>query len=428
MASPARGLALRLLLRIQAGGTSLAELLAERPVEALPQRDRGFLHELLLGTLRHRGVADAALARVVDRPLAELDRETLAVLRLGAYQILKMRVPAHAAVSEAVELARSAQPRAAGLVNAALRRLAREGPPSPPDPRLDPEGWLTSEGSLPAWLATRWIRRLGAEAAVTRARAFLAVPPASFRLNPRVGDALARVHGAGLDPRPLPVPDAWQATAGRPVDLMAAGVLFLQDAGSQMAARLCARPGLVLDACAAPGGKALLMADLIPRPGRVVGMEASPRRLRSLATLVRRWGSDVLCLGGDALRPPFSAGFDAVLLDAPCTGLGTLGRHPDIRWRMKEEEVLRQGARQAALLESVSALVRPGGRLVYSVCSPEPEEGDQVVGTFVSSHEEFHSGPLPDWARPFLGDDGFLRTAPEQDGGDAFFLAVLDRR
>jgi 16S rRNA (cytosine967-C5)-methyltransferase len=134
-----------------------------------------------------------------------------------------------------------------------------------------------------------------------------------------------------------------------------------------------------------------------------------------------------LCLGGDALRPPFAALFDAVLLDAPCTGLGTLGRHPDIRWRMKEEEIARHGARQAGLLESVSGLVRPGGRLVYSVCSPEPEEGAGVVGAFMSRHEEFIRGPLPEWAQPFLGPDGFLRTAPEQDGGDAFFLAVLDR-
>jgi 16S rRNA (cytosine967-C5)-methyltransferase len=421
-------LALRLLTQIQGGPEILAELLADPTVEALPRRDRAFLQELLLGTLRHRGALDAALARVVDRPLGELDRNTLALLRLGAYQLLRMRVPPHAAVSETVELARGAQPRAAGLVNAALRRLAREGPPPFPDPRVDPLGWLTSEGSLPEWLATRWIRHLGAEAAVTRARAFLEVPPTSFRLNPRVADALAQAREAGLEPRPLPIPEAWQATAGRPVELLSAGVLYMQDAGSQMAARLCARPGLVLDACAAPGGKALLMADLVPRPGRVVGMEASPRRLRSLAKLARRWGSEVLCLGGDALRPPFSARFDAVLLDAPCTGLGTLGRHPDIRWRMKQEEIARHGARQRALLESVSGLLRPGGRLVYSVCSPEPEEGEAVVGALLSSHPELHRGPSPEWAQPFLGPDGFLRTAPERDGGDAFFVAVLDRR
>src|SRR5262249_4106111 len=128
-----------------------------------------------------------------------------------------------------------------------------------------------------------------------------------------------------------------------------------------------------------------------------------------------RWGSDLWCLGGDALRPPLSARFDAVLLDAPCTGLGTLGRHPDIRWRMRADEIPRQAARQAALLESVSRLVANRGRLVYSVCSVEPEEGQEVLAEFVSRHPEFRTGTLPDWARALASaPDGFLRTAPER--------------
>jgi 16S rRNA (cytosine967-C5)-methyltransferase len=425
--SPARALALRLLLDVEGGGSTLADLLAAPEVQALSRRDRALLHELVLGTLRHRGAVDAAVLGVVDRPLKQLDRQTLASLRLGAYQLLRMRVPPHAAVSEAVDLARTTKSRGAGLVNAALRRLAREGPPPLPDPRADPALWLTSEGSLPEWLAARWLRRLGPEAAVARARAFLAVPPATFRLNPRIADALAQAEQAGLAPQALAIPGAFRATSGGAGELASAGVVYVQDAGSQMAARLAARAGLVLDACAAPGGKALLMADLAGESGRVVALESSPRRLRALAALALRWESEVLCVGGDALRPPFSASFDGVLLDAPCSGLGTLARHPDIRWRMREAEVRRQADRQSRILESVSALVRPGGRLVYSVCSGEPEEGEAVVGAFLASHPDFNTAPPPDWSRPFLGTDGFLRTSPERDGGDAFFLAVLDR-
>jgi 16S rRNA (cytosine967-C5)-methyltransferase len=418
---------MRILLGIEAGGETLSDLLAAPDVEGLPGRDRGLLHELVLGTLRHRGAVDWALAGVVDRPLADLDRPTLAGLRLGGYQLLRMRVPAHAAVSEAVSLAREARSRGTGLVNAALRRLARDGPRPFPDASADPAGWLASEGSLPEWLAARWLRRLGPEGAVARARAFLAVPPASFRLNPRVEDALKRAEAAGLAPRALAVPGAYRATAGRAAELATAGVIYLQDTGSQMAAQLAARPGRVLDACAAPGGKALALADLAAGAGSVVALEASPRRLRALAGLARRWGSDVRCLGGDALRPPFSARFDAVLLDAPCSGLGTLGRHPDIRWRMREPDILLHAERQARLLESAAGLVRPGGRLVYSVCSGEPEEGEAVVGPFLAAREDFRRAPLPDWSAPFLGEDGFLRTGPEHGGGDAFFLAVLDR-
>jgi len=473
--SQARALALGVLLEVEGGGATLADLLAAPAIEALSRRDRALLHELVLGTLRHRGALDAALARVVDRPLSGLDRLALTALRLGAYQVLRTRIPPHAAVSESVELARGARSRAAGLVNAALRRLVREGPPPAPDPRADPLGWLTTEGSLPEWLAARWLRQLGAEAAVRRARAFLAVPPApdpradplgwlttegslpewlaarwlrqlgaeaavrrtraflavppaTFRLNPRVGEAQAQVEAAGVAARALPVPGAWRATSGHAAPLASAGIIYLQDAGSQAAARLAARSGRVLDACAAPGGKSLLMADLAGDSGRVVGLEASPRRLRAFAELARGWGSGVLCLGGDALQPPFRVGFDAVLLDAPCTGLGTLGRHPDIRWRMREAEIARHADRQARLLESVSACVKPGGRLVYSVCSAEPEEGPGVVGPFLEGRPDFHPAPLPDWARSCSGPDGFLRTGPEQDGGDAFFVAALDRR
>jgi len=426
VATDTRRAALSVLLDVDGRGPTLGDRLAAPDVEALAPRDRAFLHELVLGTLRRRGALDFACARLLDGPFSRLEAPVKATLRLGAYQLLHMRVPPRAAVSESVELAREAAPRASGLVNAVLRRLSREGPPPFPDAQADPLGWLTSEGSLPRWLSTRWLERLGPATAVARARAFLDPPRAALRFNPRVADAQERARAAGLTLRPLTVPGAWTAD-GRTTALAAETVIYLQDEGSQMVAHLAAEGRRVLDACAAPGGKSTLVADLLGGAGAVIAAEASIPRLARMAKLVARWGATTARLvGADALRPPFAVPFDSVLLDAPCTGLGTLARHPDIRWRTRESDILRHAERQRAMLESVSSLVRPGGRLVYSVCSGEPEEGERVVTAFRQKHPEFGPAPLPDWATPFQESD-YAGTRPERDGGDAFFVAALRR-
>ena len=427
MATASRGHAYRILLALDRPGPTLADLLADHEVEDLSPRDHAFLRELLLGTLRHRGALDHALAPLLHRPLDQLDEEPRAALRLGAYQVLRMRVPPRAAVMESVELARMAAPRSAGFVNAVLRRLARDGEPPAADPREDPLGWLTTTGSLPPWLARRWAERLGPAAAVARAQAFLDRPPTVVRLNPRVGDPLSRLAAAGVEVRPLAVPGAWEARGPAIPRLSADAVVYVQDQGSQLVAHLAAAPGIVLDACAAPGGKTTLLADLGGGATRVVAAEVSPRRLRVTEALVRRWGSpNVSLMGADALRPPFRGTFDAVLLDAPCSGLGTLGRNPDIRWKTTPADVLRHARRQLKMIRSVAGLVKPGGRLVYSVCSTEPEEGEEVVMTFLGEGAPFQPAPLPTWAAPFA-EVRFASTLPERDSGDGFFVAPLDR-
>ena len=427
MATASRVHAFRILLALERPGPTLQDLLADDEVGHLAPRDRGFLQELLLGTLRHRGALDRALGPLLHRPVEQLDPEPLTALRLGAYQILRMRVPPRAAVMESVELARTAAPRSAGLVNAVLRRLAREGEPPAVDPREDPLRWLTTTGSLPAWLARRWAERLGPAVAVARAQAFLERPPSVVRLNPRVDDPLSRLAAAGLEVRPLAVPGAWEARGPAIPRLSTEAVVYVQDQGSQLVAHLAATPGIVLDACAAPGGKTTLLADLGGGAARVVAAEVSPRRRRVTAARVRRWGSrNVSLVGADALRPPFRGTFDAVLLDAPCTGLGTLGRNPDIKWHLTPADVLRHARRQRALLFSVAGLVKPGGRLVYSVCSTEPEEGEDIVEGFLQDQGDFLPVPLPAWATPFA-EGRFARTLPERDGGDGFFVAALDR-
>lgn len=425
MPTPARRIAFQVLADLDRGGPTLGDRLAAADVSVLDPRERGFLHELVLGTLRRRGEVDHALAARLDRPLAQVQAPVVTALRLGAYQILRLRVPARAAVSESVELARAAAPRAAGFVNAVLRSLARDGPPPAPDPAAAPLEWMASAGSLPRWLAERWLARLGPEAALARTRALLDPPPTVFRPNPRVPGALEAVHAAGLEARALQVPGAWQASDSLPARLLDEGAAYVQDQGSQMVGRLAGARGRILDACAAPGGKSTLMADDEASTRTVVAAEASMERARRLAALVARWGSpNVHVATADALRPPFRQPFDVVLLDAPCSGLGTIGRNPDIRWRARAGDLDRQATRQRALLEALAPLVARGGRLVYSTCSSEPEENEAVVATFLERHPGFAPEPLPEWARPFAAGP-FAATTPERHGGDAFFAAVL---
>jgi 16S rRNA (cytosine967-C5)-methyltransferase len=428
VATAARRLALDVLLQIERGRRPLAELLAAREIESLAPRERDLLHELVLGTLRRRGALDRALIGALDQPLAQLDAPVLAALRLGAHQLFHLRVPARAAVNESVELVRERASRAGGLVNAVLRRLAREGPPAPPDATADAHGWLTSEGSLPAWLAERWLSQLGPEPAVSRARALLAVPDTVLRLNPRRSDARARAADAGLELETLAVPDALRVRAGRPGPLAREGLLYVQDLGSQIAARLAVRPGRLLDACAAPGGKTLLLSDVAGAGATIVAAERSARRLLTLSGLLARWGAaNVRLLRADAAQPPFVAKFDSLLLDAPCSGLGTLARHPDIRWRAREHELVAHAERQRAFLRALLPLVSPGGSFVYSVCSLEPEEGPAVVEFLLNDDPRFEPAPTPAWCEPYRSG-GFVRTLPERDGGDGFFMAALRRR
>lgn len=426
MTSPARRLAIALVAAAEGRGPTLGDRLAGPEPEALDSRERAFLHELVLGTLRNRGLVDHALARASDRPLASLDPHVLAALRVGAYQLLRLRVPHHAAVAESVSALRGRHSRAAGFVNAVLRRLSREGPPPLPDPAQRPLEWLTTEGSLPGWLAKRWVERLGPAQAVQRARALLQPPRTALRLNPRLLSNPNEAR-AELVVEPGVVPGAWRLEAGRPWDLVAAGAMYLQDEGSQMVGRLAAHGTRILDACAAPGGKALLIADVLPG-ARVVAAEASLPRLRTLTDLVRRWRApNVHPVGADALRPPFRGQFDTVLIDAPCSGLGTLARNPDIRWRARPESLGRHARRQLQLISSLADLVRPGGRLVYATCSGEPEENELVVEAFLASRPDFGLSELPDWASSF-GPGPFARALPERTGGDAIFAAPLERR
>ncbi len=437
-----RGAAARILARVERGG--FADRLLE---EALPTlrdpRDRALLTELVYGTLRWQGRLDYILARFARRPLRTLHPEVRATLRVAAYQLLFLeRVPAHAAVDEAVALVKAAVPTAAGFANALLRRVAAEGRVVPlPDPAADPVAHLAAATSHPAWLVARELAAHGFEEARRRLVADLAPAPLVLRARPPGQESrdrlVARLAGAGVVARPgAAAPDAVIVEPGNlPPGGVAAlpgfaeGAFAVQDEASQLVALLVdPAPGeRILDACAAPGGKTGHLADLAGPGGRVVALDLGEERLARLRETVARLGVEerVVIAEHDATAPlppppsPLAGPYDAVLVDAPCSGLGVLRRNPDILWRRRPEEIPELAGRQLALLAATAPAVRPGGRLVYSVCTTTEEEGPGVVAAFLQAHADFALADSPHL--PGQAVAGRLVTHPADGGLDGFF-------
>ena len=410
-----------------------ADLLVERFSPAdFDARDRAFLRELIYGVLRWRGRLDFVFGQFLEKPkLAPPAREAL---RLGTYQLLFMdRVPAHGAVDGAVSLLnRPNLGWAKGLVNAVLRKVA-EHEVSPPE---KPEDYLTIWESHPRWLVRRWMRTLGDEEAQRRCRANNEEAPVVFRVNTRASNAqtlAAELANEGVATQPGCVdPDCLvflpdESAAGLRFSDAAAwreGKFIVVDESSSLVSRFAgAAPGeRVLDACAAPGGKTACLHWAAGENGRVVAGERSSRRLALLERNCVRIRADVRLLRMDAMEPPFHEAFDLVLVDAPCSGLGVFRRHPDARWRLEEADLVAQAQRQKELLQGAARAVRPGGRLVYSVCTNEPEETEEVAASFrepgfVPMRD---GGALPEGAKRYLKPDGSLRITPG-DGLDGFF-------
>ncbi len=414
----------------------------------LADRDRAFATQLVYGTLRWRGRLDHLLGSVLDRDLGKLQPQVATLLRLGAYQLVFCdRVPARAAVSESVRCARAAglEP-ATGLVNAVLRRLASSHAEIPlPSLEQDPLGHLTHALSLPSWLAERWLEELGAAEAAHLARACNEMPPRTVRAN-RLRTSrealLAELRQRFAEAAPCRfAPDGLVlGRAGDPArdPAFLDGRMTIQDEGSQLVVELLdARPGeQVLDACAAPGTKATALAERVGPQGQVTALDRHERRLGLVARDARRLGlTNLRTQLADASRPlaecvPAGA-FDRVLVDAPCSGLGTLRRNPDLRWRLRPEDPPRLAELQRALLGNVAFALRPGGSLVYSTCTLTHEENQDVVEGFLAEWPEFERAApatLPAGIRPLCDERGALRCLPHRHDTDGFFAVRLERR
>ncbi len=448
----ARALAIEVLRRVDAED-AYADLALNAALSrsSLDARDRAFATDLVYGTLRWRGRLDYLLNERADRPIEGLPPQARAALRSGAYQLLHSRsVPPRAAVGETVEAMRAlGMERLTGFANALLRRLHRERDNlSFPDPDRDPVGHAAARHAHPPWLVERLFGQLGPEEAVRFMEADNLVPPLTLRV--RQGrttreELIERLAAAGFEARAGRYAPGAVVLEGRvPLGALpgfAEGCFAVQDEASQLVGLLVgAGPGeRVLDLCAAPGGKTAHLAERVGPGGRVVALDANAARLDLVTTLCRRLGLDnVDTVMGDARGLPQAVagdGFDRVLADAPCTGLGVLRRNPDARWRTAPDAPARLADLQSEILARARTLVRPGGVLVYSVCTFAPEETTGVIEGLLGGKGDF----VVESPEALLGEGcremverascGWaLSTWPQRHGTDAFFAVRMRRK
>ncbi|HTD48274.1 MAG TPA: 16S rRNA (cytosine(967)-C(5))-methyltransferase RsmB [bacterium] len=444
-----REVALEVLHRVDAdrafSGVLLRTALDRAGLSAV---DEALATEITLGTLRHRAEVDWVLSQVTRTPLDDLPSRIRTVLRIGAYQLLFLdRVPPSAACSQAVELAKQVgHPGTVRLVNAVLRRIAAS-PIAIPDDGA-PEG-IALRHSHPAWLVGRWMARFGSDETRALCRANNAAPPSAIRLNTlrgspeSVADALERLGVRTV--RSALLPEGARIVSASPDARRAAyagGWYAHQDEGSMLVGRLLAPlPGeTVIDACAGSGGKTVHLAALMENQGRIVACDTVPAKLDALARQCARTGVRIVDprpIAAAHLEAAVPGGADRVLVDAPCSGLGVLRRRPEIKWRLRPEDLPGLAARQLEILEGAAGAVRPGGTLVLAVCSLEPEEGPEVAARFLGAHAGFEPVPITGWppgtggapvAAALPAGPGAALLSPHRHDTDGFFVAVFRRR
>jgi len=407
------------------------------------ERDRALSGEIATGTLRWQAAIDHLITAFSGRPVGRLDAEIVAILRISGFQLLQLdRVPASAVVDDAVQMAkRAGKKSASGFVNAVLRRISRERNrlPLPREPPID---LLSITLSHPRWLADRWLRRYGVEATVAWAEFNNSPAPLTLRANTlkMSRDALAAaLRQLDVDTQPARfAPDALVVITGNPLltPLAHSGAFVVQDEASQLVGLFAAATAgeRILDACASPGGKTTQMAAAMRDTGLIVATDVRGRRVELLARTVAASGArSVRVVHADARGPaPFRAHFDAALVDAPCSGLGTIRRDPDVRWRRSEGDLASLAEAQREMLAQLAPVIRPGGRLIYSTCSSEPEENQAVVDAFLADHPDFSRRVPPAFdraeLRALVDADGALQTFPFRDGLESFYAASLQRK
>ena len=423
-----RRAALRILQRVRDGEPFETALAGG--VDRLPEPDRRLAHELAAGVLRQRSTLDRQLARLVPRGWSTVRPELQDILRLGAYQLTGLeRIPAHAAVDTSVALAKHAGgTRAAGFVNAVLRRLTRSTPESGDQDLSDPSELATTY-SHPSWLVHRWIHAFGLEQTEALLRWNNTRPQLVAQAAREDLPALAsRWEAFGIEVHPAPRGAGLMVDGVRAPELPGyeEGSFIIQDPAQAQLASFVDPPSgaTIYDACAAPGGKTIALGR---RSARIIAGEINPFRARRLAENLRRAGSGrEHVVIADARRPPVQL-VDIVLLDAPCLGTGTFSRHPDARWRVSLQALGKIQRLQAQLLDSTAPVVAPGGLLVYSTCSLEGEENEGQVDAFLDRHPQFHREKTTSIDQTLLSPKGDLMILPQLHGMDGAYAARLRR-
>ena len=433
--TPARQAAFNVLLRVERESSYAVELLHSSLVERLSPVDRNLAQEIVLGVLRWQSWLDASFAGLVIKSLRKLDLEVRIALRMGAYQLAFLdRIPRHAIVDETVELVKRAKKSsAAGMVNAVMRKLAmqRHGLAS------GGKG-LAFDYAHPQWLVERWVAQFGREKTQAICAYDQQVPATALRITAPVQEDELRADGVHLASGAL-MQNARIVTSGDVTNTkpFRNGQIAVQDEGSQLVAALVGEGQRILDCCAAPGGKTAAIALAQPE-ARIFATDIHPHRANVLRKLASQ--PNVHVFAADARQLPFTADFDRILTDVPCSGTGTLARNPEIKWRLKPEDLADLQARQIAILNSALQHVAPGGRLVYSSCSLEAEENEDVIDAVLKTAGEFQILPVREellrlknsgalvWADiESLLSGNFLRTIPGVHPCDGFFAAVIQR-
>jgi len=450
----AREAALDMLLRVeQEGAYSNLELNRTLGAAGLSRADAALATELVYGTIQRRLTLDHWLSKFVSRGLDKLQPWVLALLRMSLYQLVYLdRIPPHAAVSEAVKIAKKrGHPGIVSLVNGVLRSLAgcrdELGPPDDPDPVRR----LSVKHSFPEWMAARWIEVYGEETADRIMAALNERPRTSIRVNRLRGgrrSVLERLKSEGYDAKLSLITQAGIVIrrGGNLADTdgYRAGEWTVQDEAAMLVAEACdPEPGMrVLDCCAAPGGKSTHLAELMGDVGEVIANDIHAHKERLIVEHARRLGlasvRTSVCDAADLPNRVGTATMDVVLLDAPCSGFGVIRRKPEIRWSRQPSDIDDIAAVQHRLLAAASAIVKPGGLLVYSTCTFEPRENEEQIGRFLASHPEFT--PDADWPRPMMEafravglpeptpGTGSVTLLPHMAGTDGFFIARLRKR
>jgi 16S rRNA (cytosine967-C5)-methyltransferase len=441
--SPARVAAFDILLRVEREDSYATELLHSSRYENLSAADHGLATELVMGVLRWRSLLDKQIAERSSQKLNRLDPEVLTTLRLAAYQLLFLdRVPERAAVHESVELVKRARKRSAvPFTNAILRRFAgvtRAHDDASALAHAETAAELAASSAHPVWLVERWTQELGFESARQVCTYDQRIPETTIAVSDATIAGELRSHGIQLSPGHL-LASAYRVVAG---DLTGTrpfreGRVMILDEASQLVSLLVGKGSNILDCCAAPGGKTRTLAIRNP-DARIVAMDLHPHRARMMRKLVT--ATNVQVITADARHFPTNAVFDRILADVPCSGTGTLARNPEIKWRLKLQDLANLQARQLAILQSAMQRVSAGGRLVYSTCSLEEEENSDVVEKAMSVDHSFRvldcrvelerlrsQGELRWEQIDSLTNGPYLRTIPGVHPCDGFFAAILQK-
>ena len=444
----ARNTALTVLNKLERGKQTLDGILNDLAGDhaGMSRRDRSLFNALTYGVLRWRGRLDHIISQFSNTPLKRIEPGVLNILRLGLFQVIYLdRIPDSAVINTAVELSKQTGfSRAAGFVNALLRKAALNfGNVRFPTFEDDPVAFLSAAQSLPNWLARRWLNHFNPEALMKLCDTINSIPPLTIRTNTlkatrrqlllALEDAVERIEPAAAAPDGLHLVNLKRSIAD--IGAFKNGWFQVQDEAAQLVSLLLdPQPGeSVLDACAGLGGKTGHMAQLMQNSGSITAMDKDENRLQKLEHEMQRLGITIVDRCRHDLESAPEAGrhalFDRILLDAPCSGLGVLRRNPDIKWNSSGASLKRHAEKQKQFLDHLAARLKPGGILVYSVCSLEPEENEAVMDAFLKKHPEFvidiNRGKLPEKVAFLFESATWIKTLPLLNNMDGFFLARL---